>query len=304
MGDGGEGMNLDEDLRTTLVTESERREPPLVDLAGMMTRGRARRRRGTVLRVGMVAAVVALTGGVAFALAQGDRAAPEPVAPPTPDATPLLTGCAADGCVEPGSYRVRLGADEDAFPVRATLTVEADRWGPYGAEPTTNRISQPGTTGAVVFTVYEPTALAGPRPCDAEDTRELAPGASVDEVARRLARLPQFDVVGGTTQVPAFGHETLHLQVRADRIRCTEQQGGDKEGLAQYNVADIVKAQVPGAWEDSDIYPGQPVLIDFWVLDVGGHNIVVESRQEGSPTKQMIEQLDQVRGSLTFVSQE
>ncbi len=295
-------MNLDEDLRTALVTESERREAPLVDLAGMMTRGRARRRRRTVLRVGMVAAVVALTGGVAFALAQDDRAAPEPVAPPTPDATPLLTGCAVNGCVEPGSYRVRLGADEDAFPVRATLTVEADRWGPYGSEPTANRISQPGTTGAVVFTVYEPTAFAGPRPCDAEDTLELAPDASVDDVAHRLARLPQFDVVRGTTQVPAFGHETLHLQVRADRIRCTEQQGGDQEGLAQYNLADIVK--VPPAWADSDIYPGQPVLIDFWVLDVGGHNIVVESRQEGSPTKEMTEQLDQVRGSLRFVSQE
>ena len=32
-------MNLDEELRTTFVSESERREPPLVDAHGILARG-------------------------------------------------------------------------------------------------------------------------------------------------------------------------------------------------------------------------------------------------------------------------
>ena len=46
--------------------------------------------------------------------------------------------------------------------------------------------------------------------------------------------------------------------------------------------------------------PGQPVLIEFWVLELEGKPIVVEARQEGIPDDAMIRGLDQLRESLTF----
>jgi hypothetical protein len=51
---------------------------------------------------------------------------------------------------------------------------------------------------------------------------------------------------------------------------------------------------------DSDIDPDQPVLIEFWVLGLQGKPVVVEARQEGRPETAMVDQLDQVRESLTF----
>ncbi|MXI40411.1 hypothetical protein GRW07_24405, partial [Escherichia coli] len=51
----------------------------------------------------------------------------------------------------------------------------------------------------------------------------------------------------------------------------------------------------------SDITPGQRVLLDLWVIDVAGQPIVVEARQEGAPTRDQVEQLSGVLGSLQIL---
>jgi hypothetical protein len=304
MGDrGGQGMNLEEEIREELVAQSERRETPPVDLAGLMAHADSRRRHRTPLRLAVAAAVVAILGGGAFWFTQDIRTLPEPAAPLPSDApssvevAPILSDSTCpERCLEPGTYAVRV-ADRGKL-LGGEVTVEADGW---ESVRYLHRVSRSGPGGAVMLNVYEPLAFASRRPCVNETA--LAPDATVDDVARRLAYLPQFEVVEGPTAVPAFGHETLHLRIQADRIRCSEALDPDPDTHAQYNLADI--AGVIGDWSgDSDIDPGQPVLIDLWVLELEGHNIVVEARQEGSPTNEMIEQLDQVRTSLEFVAQE
>ena len=301
-------MNLDEQIREVLVARSERREPPPVDLAGLMARANVRRRRRMPLRVAAAAAVVAVLGGGALWLTQDVRTVPEPAAPPPTDAASsadrapfLADSTCPDRCLEPGTYQVPLGADDGNPLFNAEVSVEADGW---ESVVYLHRVSRSGRGGAVMLNVYEPMGLASRRAC-ADGTTVLAPDASADDVVRRLAYLPQFDVVDGPTAMPAFGHETVHLRIQADRIRCNEALDPHPDTHAQYNLADFVGAI--GGWPeggDSDIDPGRPVLIDLWVLDLDGHNIVVEARQEGSPTNEMVEQLDQVRASIEFVVQE
>ena len=117
----------------------------------------------------------------------------------------------------------------------------------------------------------------------------------MDDVVRLLTTLPQFAVVDGPRALRAFGRDTRYLKVRADRVSCPAGPG------TQYNLADIYGGDgsepVIG---DSDIDPGRPVLIEFWVLELEGKPIVVEARQEGIPDDAMIRGLDQLRESLTF----
>lgn len=88
-------MNLEQELRTVFVSESERRAAPPVDLAGMMTRGKIRRRRRTTLRAGVAAAVVAVIGFGAFALVDGrNTSAPQPASNPASSAPNSLPSTA------------------------------------------------------------------------------------------------------------------------------------------------------------------------------------------------------------------
>jgi hypothetical protein len=111
-----------------------------------------------------------------------------------------------------------------------------------------------------------------------------------------LTTLPQFAVLDGPRALPAFGRDTRYLQVRADRLSCP----ADTDPDAQYNLAHIYGSDGYDPDFDSDIDPDQPVLIDFWVLELEGKPIVVEARQEGRPEDAMVQGLDQVRESLTF----
>ena len=149
----------------------------------------------------------------------------------------------------------------------------------------------------MVLSVYQPHEFAGTQPCAADGaTTKVAPDATVDDVARVLTTLPQFAVLDGPRALPAFGRDTRYLQVRADRIRCPANADSD----ARYNLAHIYGSDGHEPDFDSDIDPGRPVLIDFWVLELEGKPIVVEARQEGRPEDTMIRGLDQVRESLTF----
>ena len=208
-----------------------------------------------------------------------------------------------DRCLEPGTYAVPLRRDDGRL-LSGEVTVEADGW---ESVRYLHRVSRSGPGGVVMLNVYEPLGFASRRAC-ADGTTALATDATVDDVTRRLAYLPQFEVVEGPTVMPAFGHETLHLRIHADRVRCKEELDPSPDTRAQYNLADIALADGPITGDqpggDSDIDPGRPVLIDLWALHLAGHNIVVEARQEGRPTNEMIEQLDRVRASLELVVKE
>lgn len=304
-------MNLDEELRTTFASESERLEPPGVHAHDILARGRLRRRRRTTLKAGAAAAVIAVIGMGAFGFTRADRTSTLPAIPPTPTTAAADTArtlptwdCGASQCLNAGTYRVGLGIGDDGKSLRGELVVP---WSDWASDGFLHRIWKESSAGSVVLNVYEPKALAGPQPCDAEKTVDLAPGATANDVARRLSDLPQFTVAEDPTVVPAFGREAIHLRIQADRLRCEPPVVG-----GQYQLAAIHGGDGLGTWADrlptrsegeSTLDPGRRVVIDFWVVNLDGQNIVVEARQEGSPTTATVTQLDQVRQLVRFVSE-
>ncbi len=301
-------MNLDEELRATLASESQRREPPFVDAKEILARGKARQRRRTTLQAGVAAAAVAVIGIGAFGFTRADRTSTMPAMPPRPVTTTALApiaptlenwDCVERRCLKAGTYRVWLGSGDDGNALSAELRVPWPDWSSYGY---VHRVWKESGDGSVMLNVYEPVAIAGSQPCDSTSAPvdHLPPDATVYDVVGRLRDLPQFTGVEVPTLVPAYGQETIHLRIQADSLRC---EAGD-----QYNLADINGGDGVGTTEgwggDSDVDLGRKVVIDFWVFDLDGQNIVVEARHEGRPSAAMIKQLYQVRQSVRFVSGE
>lgn len=297
-------MNLDEELRTTFASQSERLEPPDVDAHDILARGKLRRRRRTTLQAGAAAAVLAVIGMGAFGFTRADRTSTLPAILPTPTTTARTLpswDCVASQCLTAGTYRVGLGVGDDGKPLSGELQVP---WGDWASDGFLHRVWKDSGAGSVVLNVYEPKSLAGPQPCDVEKTVDLGPSATTNDLAARLSDLPQFTVAEGPTAVPAFGRETIHLRIQADSLQCEPPGHGNQYQLAVMHGGDGL-----GTWEDrspaipmgdSTLDPGHRVVIDLWVVDVDGQNIVVEARQEGSPTDTTVTQLDQVRQSVRF----
>ena len=61
-------MSLEEEMRTTLNREADARTVPAPDVAGLILRGRARRRRRNVVRLGVGVVATALVGATAFGI--------------------------------------------------------------------------------------------------------------------------------------------------------------------------------------------------------------------------------------------
>ncbi|HET6969047.1 MAG TPA: hypothetical protein VFI44_12240 [Ornithinibacter sp.] len=285
-------MNLDQRLADAAHHVAEQVDPPEVDLDAVRSRARANRRATLALAVAAAIVAVGLVG-VPLLAAGRDTTAPQPAVSPRSEIIKTLrdSDCAGDRCLRPGVYGIPLGQDRSGQRLRARMVVRSVGWEAGGWQ---HRVSRANDEGAVVLNVYQPHGFAGPQPCDAGAMRAVAPDASADEVVRLITVLPQFALIVGPRALPAFGRDTRYLQVRADRITCPDVEG------AQYNLADIYGGDGTKPVSDSDIDPDQPVLIEFWVLELDGKPVVVEARQEGTPGQAMIQQLDEVRESLSF----
>jgi hypothetical protein len=285
-------MNLDQLLTDAARHVADQVDPPEVDLDAVRGRAHASRRRTAAVTLTVAALTAALVG---IPLLTGPKSSTlRPAAPPTGAVIRTLPESNCDvPCLAPGVYSVGLGQDLDGQPRSAELTIPGFGWTSDGF---VHRVSRRSEAGAVVLNVYQPDEFAGAEPCEAMVMTDVAPDATMDDVARLLTTLPQFAVVDGPRAVSAFGRNTRYLRLRADRISCHAVEG------AQYNLANIYGGSGDDVGDaDSDIDPDQPVLIEFWIVDLDGTAIVVEARQEGRPETAMIRRLDQVREQLTFV---
>ena len=284
-------MNLDQRLSDAARHVAEGVEPPEVHLDAVRSRAHANRRAKVALTVAAAIVAVGLAGIPLFAAGR-DTTAPQPAVSPRSDIIRTLrdADCAAGRCLGPAYYGIPLGVDDSGRRLRARMTVHSGGW---EADGFLHRITREDATGAVVLSVYQPHEFAGPEPCDGGATRRVAPDASVDDVVRLLTTLPQFVVAREPRAVAAFARATRNLQVRANQVSCPAVD-------ALYNLANIYGSD--GSNQDflSYIRPDQPVLIEFWVLTLEGKPVVVEARQEGNPGDAIIQELDQVRESLTF----
>ena len=286
-------MSLDKELAAAFGQEAEMREIPLPDVEGLIRGGRARRRRRNVARIGVAAAAAAvLVGGGAYGVAQVDPGDPgtsrthaSESEPSEPAAVPPSFQHLDRAAIEPGTYRMFVGADPAGVKIEADLTVTGPNW-IAGDQPVVSE----GDTWAGVG-VYQPDALAGAAPCSG-DWQSRDAGGTPQALARQLVRLPRSTVVQPLTPTEAFGHDAIHLRLRIDD-QCPLDEyyqiavGASRESRHHLRPRPPRRSSsTSGSWT----WTGLPVVVDMW------HQVDASTELVGRAT--------QVRDSINFVTGE
>jgi hypothetical protein len=135
--------------------------------------------------------------------------------------------------------------------------------------------------------VYAPEALAGASGCSNETT--VAPASTPQALAEQLTRLPQSTVLQAPTPEQALGHNALHLRLRIDQ-QCPPGES--------YIVA------VTPRGTHGITYGHNPIDMDFWVMDLNGTPVVVDSWYPQGSSSDLVERVDETRKSIFFVDSE
>ena len=104
-------------------------------------------------------------------------------------------------------------------------------------------------------------------------------GETTQALAQQLAQLPQSTVVQPATPVQVFGHDAVHLQLRiaAETARTTE----------AYRVAETPRGSLGISYSD-DL---KDVVIDFWVVDLDGVPVVVDTWHEDDASSELVDRI-------------
>jgi len=283
-------MNLDEELTATLAHEAQMRSVPVPDVAGLIRRGRIRRRRRNVARIGVAAAAAVLLGGAAYGVTQVDPPDPRTAAgpPATSETEPSSTVPPSfqhlNGTAIEGTYRMLVGADPSGARIEAGLTITGPNWA-AGEQP----VVSDGDTWAGVG-IYQPDAVAGVTPCTG-DWQGRDAGGTPQALAQQLVELPWSTIVVPPTPTAAFGYDAIHLRLRVDD-RCPD---------GYYKVAE---ASVGTRGISYGNNTSNEVLIDFWVVDMDGTAVVVDTWHQVHASTQLVGRVAEVRDSITLVTDE
>ena len=190
--------------------------------------------------------------------------------------------------LEPGgTYRVFVGTDAAFGNIEAEWTVEGPNWvgGDYAL------VSDRAGESYAGFGVYQPRALADGTGCN-NDRPNPHLGQTPQGLAAQLATLPRSTVVEPPTSTEAFGYDAFHLRLRIDVdcpgwYRVAQAASGDR-GITYPGVDDIPKN----------------VVIDFWVLDLGGPPVVVDEWHNIDAPPELVDEATRARDSITFVTSE
>jgi hypothetical protein len=280
-------MNLDEQLRAALSQEAEMRTTPAPDIEGLVRGGQVRRRRRTVSRIAIAAAVVVATGGAAYGIAQlgSDDAGSQPriVDNPSQGSVPETVEPWVDtdgGPVTPGRYRKLVGNDDSGKPINADLTVDGIGW---------TQVAEPVVSDGVNYAglaVYRPLALATGSGCMSDGIN-----AHVSEtptgLATQLAQLPGAEVVQSAEQTSAFGLDAIHLRVRL-HDDCPRDDG--------YRLAETASGGHGVSYKE----PPSVGVVDFWVVETQSTPVVIETFRYADTPKELVDQVARARDSITF----
>lgn len=292
-------MSLDDQLRSALVEESDRRSIPRPDIERMISGGRVRRRRRDLARLGAVTVAVVLLGGGAYGITQLGSADPptdpgitdQPSRPTTGTPQPYRDIDAQ--LPEPGTYRKLVGIDEDSGArFRADLTFRNSEW--YsGAQPVLVERDASGSESAVGVAIFQAQTLAGGSSgCTADGwqpvhTRKAADTA--EAVGRQLVRLPRSTVLQPLAHTEAFGYQAVHLALRVD---------GYCGGGEIYLVAESDTGHDWGITYSAV----QKVVMDVLVLDIPGNPTVIAAWHHPKASPELVAEATRVRDSISFVT--
>ena len=280
-------MTLDEQLRAALDREAEMQQAPAPDVNRLISGGKVRRRRRSLVRFGVasVLAVVLVGGGIFVAEQIATSTDPESAQPPS--ATMPRELFTENLNLEPGTYRMVVGVDATGVEIVADLTFYGPDWisGPNPTVVADNGVHEYRARGGVG--VYPPEALAGGSGCSNEATKASA--STSQALAEQLTQLPRSTVLQAPIPVQAFGHDALHLRLRIDQ-QCPAGQG--------YVVAAMPRGS------RGITYGHNQVVIDFWVMDLNGTPVVVDSWYPEGSSGDLVQRVDETRKSVTFVDSE
>ncbi|GAA1950069.1 hypothetical protein GCM10009798_06650 [Nocardioides panacihumi] len=275
-------MNLDQHLRAELGREADRQHAPAPDVESLIRGGRARRRRRTAARVGVAAAVAVLVGLGAYGVARiGSGGTAEPTTP-SRAATPKTYEDTGGGTLAPGTYRMLVGVDGTGAEIHADVTFDDASWGADDYPVLYDTLGGAGSGGVAV---YVPQGLSAGTGCllSALNTNLADTPALLGD---QLTELPQSTVLQSPGPVQMLGRPAVHVQLRI-KNRCAD----------VYRVA-----QTPYGGHGITYEPVRPVVIDFWVMDVRGASVIVETWHEVDVSSQMVDRLARTRDSITFVT--
>ena len=173
-----------------------------------------------------------------------------------------------------------VGVDATGASIHADITFDAEGW-----QDDDYPVLWDEGYGAVA--VYRPLALAAGTGC-LTDKPNTNVAKTPRKLAQQLARLPRSTVVQPPTPVQAFGRPAIHLRLRINQD-C---------GAGVYRVAETIRGGHGITYGD----PPKTVVIDFWVVDVGGVPVVVDVWHEVDASSQLLGQLARVRNSITFLA--
>lgn len=284
-------MNLDEELRGTLTREAERRTAPPPDIVGMIGGGRVRRRRRSVVRLGAVAAATVLVGSAAVGILQADLAdLADPGTGPGPAGTRADSSTPEplpDGGVPLRSgvtYRLPIGTDASGGAIEVDLAVDGMNWQNSGFP-----VVHYAYATFAGFGAYAPSALADGTGCLRDRTTSDL-GDTLQELATQLTELPRSTVLEPPTATEVYGRTALHLRLRVD-VDCP----------MYYRVARTSRGSDRGITYSGAGPNPESVVIDFWVLDIGGTPVVVDQWRDNDAPRELVDMATRARESITFV---
>jgi hypothetical protein len=175
-----------------------------------------------------------------------------------------------------------VGVNATGATINASFTADGVGWS-SGNYPVVSQYLSYGGVAA-----YRPMALAAGSGCSG-DAPSQDVGETTQALAQKLARLPQSTVVQPPTPVQAFGHDALHLQLRI-ATDCPADQG--------YRVAETPRGSHGISFSDVP----KDVIIDFWVVDLDGAPVAVETWHQDDASSGLVNQIAQARDSITFAT--
>ena len=183
--------------------------------------------------------------------------------------------------LEPGTYFI--DPDQDpSTPLRVTFDIAAEGWASWiGAV----RFTDEGLVGVSITTVSNLVSQG----CTDHSWADPPVGQSVDDLATALTDLAPFRVTSPPEEVSIDGYRGAHLGWTVPKDQPVLDDGGfigcvDKQLMSWVAAIDVTP-------EDAYYgYTGPGFTEEFWILDVEGTRIMIETgRSAGSRTEDVAE---------------
>lgn len=280
-------MSLEDQLRDVLGEEAGQRSTSRPDVVGLISGGRARRRRRDATRGVLVAAAIVLVGGTAYGIAQigTDRVDSAPDSAATTFNVPVPTSAAQSGGrarIAPGTYEVFVGRDFTGARIDADVTVDGSGW------TSGDNLVVYGLPYTAGVGIYRPLLVAAePSTGCMGDWQASPPAASPRALARQLARLPRSSVVQPPTPTRALGRDAFHLTMRIDNSCPADEY---------YQVAEAITGERGLTFS----HVTTDVIIDFWVVELDRTMVVVDRWNDVGADQELIDQTARARESITI----